>query len=412
MTSNRLLKTLDLTAFWVVARALLAFSWLLRLFSRRWRSPTLDPAKVRSVLVIKLCCLGDGLLAVPAIRALKARFPSARLTVLCTRRNDAVFEGLPYVDELVRLEVTGIGGLRELVWTAPRELWRAIRRIRACRPEVAADLDLYYRITPVLAFLAGSPVRAGFDTEGQRRGVLLTHRAPRRRDCHEVECFLHVVATIGVEPVGTQLELAVPPEREERARRLLEELGLDGTPVVALFPGSSRNWPVKQWPAQRFAEVADRLAQGHGLQPLILGASYERDIARQVASHMAVSPRVAAGRTDIKTLAAVLRRCTLLISNDTGPMHLAAAVGLPVVGIFGMTNERKWRPWGDQHEVVTGQCDQRPCYYLSNMPRCDHLQCVRDIAVDDVYAAAERILTRASAARADVKTGVTVTPPN
>ena len=394
MTSNRLLKALDLAAFWAVAHVLRVFSWLLWVLSPRWRRATVDPAPVRSVLVIKLCCLGDGLLAVPAIRALKAHFAQARLTVLCTRRNDAVFESLPYVDELVRLEVTGIGGLQELLWTGPRDLWRVIRRIRARHPDVAVDLDLYYRITPVLAFLAGAPVRAGFDTASQRRGTLLTHKVARERNRHELECFLHVVAAIGVQPVGTDLEFGIRPEHEERARRLLDEVGLDGARILALFPGSSRNWPVKQWPAERFAEVADRLARQHGLRPLILGAPYEKHIAEQVAAHMTTPAAVAAGRTDVKALAAVLKRCTLLVSNDTGPMHLAAAVGLPVVGIFGMTNERKWRPWGEQHEVVVGRCERRPCYYLSNMPRCEHLQCIREIAVDDVCAAAERVLAR------------------
>jgi len=399
--SNRLLKAADLAVFGIVSGLLWLCETVLRALSRRWRTRDVGQVQVRSILVIKLCCMGDGVLAVPAIRALKRHFPQARLVLLCTPRNDGVFEGLPFVDQLVRLEVTGLHGPRELFWTGPAALLRVLRALRGARPDVAVDLDLYYRLTPVLAFLAGAPIRAGFDIPGQHRGLLLTHRVARPRSRHELECFLDIVAALGAPPAGKELEIAVPQEHEERARRLWVDLGLNEKErVVALFPGSSKNWPVKQWRAEGFAEVGDRLAAEQGLRPLILGAPFEKDLAQQVAGAMRSAPVVAAGRTDVKTLAALLKRCALLVTNDTGPMHLGAAVGVPVVAIFGMTNDQKWRPWGDQHELVVGNCQKRPCYYLSNMPRCDHLECIRAIPADEVYAAALRALSRERHAQA------------
>ena len=360
---------------------------------RRRPTPAIDPETVRRILVIKLCCMGDGLLAVPAIRATARHFPNAAMTCLCTSRNREVFDGLPYFDEIVTLGVSGSGGLREVLSSGCPGLVRLMRGLRKKRFDIVIDLDLYFKATPAIAYLTGAPVRAGFDTEGTGRGRLYTHPTPRRREQHEVECFLDVVAALGVPRAADHLEFAIDPASERAADKLLaaEGIGAD-SPIAVLVPGSSKNWPEKQWPADRFAAAGDALADQYGLRIVLVGARFERELCERLAGAMKAPAANLAGRTSVKQTGHVLRRAALTVSNDTGPMHLSAAVGTPVVAIFGPTDDRKWRPWGDEHIVVADRPNCGPCYYLSEMPICDHVRCLKDLPVEAVLSACRKVL--------------------
>jgi heptosyltransferase-1 len=388
--SNPALKRLD---SWSGSVVLGALSLVDRL--RRARVPQVKPEQVQRILVIKLCCMGDGLLAVPAVRAVARHFPNASLTCLCTSRNREVFEGLPYFEEVIALGVSGTGGLREIILGAAPGLLRLMRDLRRRRFEIVLDLDLYFRATPAIGYLTGAPVRAGFQTEGAPgRERLFTHRVLRLRDRHEVECFLDLVAALGVPRVEDHLEFATDSASESTADRLLAEGGIGAdTSFAVLVPGSSKNWPEKQWPAESFAAVGDALTQEYGLAIVLVGAAFERQLCERVAAAMRAPALSLAGRTTIKQTGHVLRRARLTVSNDTGPMHLSAAVGTPVVALFGPTDERKWRPWGDQHVVVADRSGCGPCYYLSEMPVCEHRDCLRRIPVDAVLSACRQVLS-------------------
>ncbi len=393
MQRNPARKFLDAFFGLLVMGALAVYGGVRRLSSHRHRRP-LAELKVENLLVIKLCCLGDGVLAGPAVRALKQAYPQARVTLICTPRNVDAFLGQDFVDELVTLQLTGLGGLRELLRAGPRALRQALTAMRRCRPDLAVDLDLYYKITPILAFLSGAPVRAGFDTAGKHRGYLYTHRAPRDPDKHELLCFLDIVKALGIESNDLSLSLWRDAEAADRVAGLLAEAGLEPTARYAvLAPGSSKNWPVKRWAADNFAAVGKYLAERHDLPVMITGAAFEAQLGQQVAE--AAGPRAVnlAGKTSIRETIELLREAAVVISNDSGPMHLAAAVATPVVGIFGPTNPNKWRPWSEQGRAVTSDgCPKAPCYYLSAMPRCDAGDCLGRISVSQVTAAVDELL--------------------
>jgi heptosyltransferase I len=359
----------------------------------RPRPAALTDDQVRCVLAIKLCCLGDGILAVPALRALKARWPHARLVVVCTPRSADAFSTLPFVDQLEVLPITGLSGLAEML----RNGWQAlpaIARLRRLRPAVAVDLDLYYRATPVIAYLSSARVRVGFDTEGAARAGLFTASVPRDPWQWELECFLDVIRLLGIQPTDRSLEYHVSAEAATRATELLTAAGLPPSePYIALCPGSSKNWPTKQWPPERFAAVADWALSERGLRSVLIGAGFERELCQSVAGASAAAPLNTAGQTSVPQTAALLRGARGLVSNDTGPMHLACAVGTPVVAIFGPTRESKWAPHGPRDVTLTHpDCDCRPCYHLSYMPDCDHRRCLMEITVERVTGALAGIL--------------------
>lgn len=394
MRRNLARKLLDACIGRILIGCLVLYDLLRRLLLRRYRTP-LEGLEVRSILVIKLCCLGDGVLALPAVRALKNRYPRARLTVVCTPRNTEAFRGLEFIDECVELPLTGLEGLGELLRAGMGAFRTAVAAGRACRPQLAVDLDLYYKVTPILAFLSGATVRAGFDTEGKDRAALFTHSAPRQPDRHELECFLDVLRPLGITTGDRSLELWRDPEAVRTVREKLLEKGIDpdgGYAVIA--PGSSRNWPVKRWAAARFAELGTRLSQRHGLPVVLIGAGFEAQLAEQICGGIDGTATSLAGGSSIRETIELLRSASIAVSNDSGPMHLAAAVGVPVVGIFGPTNPAKWRPWGERTRVVTAVdgCPRQPCYYLSSMPQCDAADCIGRISVEQVSAAVDELL--------------------
>lgn len=394
MRKNLARKLLDACIGHVLIGCLLVYDLLRRIVVRVHRTP-LERLEVQSILVIKLCCLGDGVLALPAIRALKQRYPAARLTMICTPRNTEAFRGQEFIDECVELPLTGLEGLGELFRSSLGAFRKAVAAGRACRPQVAVDLDLYYKVTPILAFLSGAAVRVGFDTAGKNRAGLFTHRAPRAADKHELECFLDVLGALGITTDDRSTCLWQDPEAVGTVREKLLGAGIDpGTGYAVVAPGSSRNWPEKRWAPDRFAALGTWLAERHGLPVVLIGAGFEAELAEAIAADIQGRAVSFAGTSSIRETIEILRSAAIVVSNDSGPMHLAAAVGAPVVGIFGPTNPVKWRPWGERARVVTAvdACPKMPCYYLSSMPECDAADCIGRISVEQVSNAVDELL--------------------
>jgi heptosyltransferase-2 len=258
-----------------------------------------------------------------------------------------------------------------------------------------------------VAIAARVPLRVGHATDG--RGPLLTHplAVPEWRGRrHEVFYYLNVVAGLeralyGSTSVALQdggpaplTEIAVSPERREAARELLRSHGVSlDRPVVALCPGST-NSRAKRWPAERFAALADLLAERAGAQVVLVGAREELEVSRAVSSLTRRPPVLLTGQTDLAQTAALLSVADLLVTNDTGPAHLAAAVSRPVVVIFGPTDPATTRPFSPLAELVREPPACAPCM-LRDCP-IDH-RCMTAVAPEAVYARAARALERLGA---------------
>lgn len=396
MQSNVFGKIVDAVCGRLLMFVLDAYGRLRRRLSRRYRADIGD-LSIESILVIKLCCLGDGVLSLPSIRALKRRYPEAKLTMICTPRNADAFIGQDFIDEVRTLHLTGLGGMKEVAISAPAQLLRAIRTLRQLQPDIAVDLDLYFKVTPVLAFLSGAPIRAGFDTEGKNRGRLYTHSMPRDPDRHEVLCFGQIVESLGVPVTDMTLTLYEDPDAARSVEKHMQAAKIpQDMPYAVLAPGSSKNWPVKRWAVERFARLGQYLIDEYGMAVIAVGAEFEAELGRQAIDPISGPAANLAGITSIRETIELLRHAAIVISNDSGPMHLAAAVDVPVIGIFGPTNPRKWRPWSDSGIAVTAQncCERAPCYYLSRMPACEAEDCLGRIKVDDLKAAVDRLIKK------------------
>ena len=330
----------------------------------------------RNILAIKLRYLGDVLLATPTLHALKTAYPTARLSVLVNRGTDAVLRANPDVDEIIPLDRGSILQQTRFVW-----------EIRRRRFDTVVDLTDGDRAA-FLTRITGARVRIGFNAEERWTGRCYTTVVRPDAEGHRIERDLAALVPLGVASRDGVPRLWLTPEDEAKVEQLAGQLGLarDRSWVV-LQPGA-RYW-FKAWPPERFAELGDRLNDRFGCQILVGGSPDEEPLTQSVVRHAKSRPVAIAGRSDVRTLAALLKRSALFVGNDTGAMHIAAAVGTPVVGLFGPSNPREWGPRGSPAEVIYKGLDCRICFH----PTCRRGEenCMKLITVEEVMAACQRL---------------------
>ena len=346
----------------------------------------IDPPQIRRILVREVNWVGDAVLTLPALEALHARFPRAEITLLARPWVGGLFAGHPAVDRI-------IGYPSEDAHRGVRGRWRLTRELKGGRFDLAVLFpnSLDAALTP---WLAGIPRRVGYPTDG--RGWLLTHPVPSRSTGlarHQVERYVAIVRALGGD--GTlSPRLPVTEEARRKSDELLREEGIASTgPLVALNPGSVYG-SAKRWPADRFAVLADSLVESRGATILLIGSGGERPVLNQVAAQMRRPAMNLGGRTDLVALVGVLERARLMLSNDTGAMHVAAAVGTPVLAVFGPTDPVATGPLGRCDRVVRVPVRCSPCL-LRECP-IDH-RCMTGVTVEEVLHEAQALLDAADA---------------
>jgi heptosyltransferase III len=337
----------------------------------------------RKILIIKLRYIGDVLLATPVFAALRTRFPDSQLTALVNPGTEGVLRHNPDLDETWVLERGG--------W---RDQLRFLRALRARQFDCVIDLTDGDR-SAILALASGAPCRIGFNDDQRWRGRCYTHVAVRQHPArHRIERELSALDPLGIAAKITQPVLVTCDEDDRAAGKLLRSLGVElpkasvAQPLVLFQPGA-RYW-FKAWPAERFAALADLLTARFGCRILIAGSANEQEMGERIAHHSHCTPILLHGLTSLPIYAALLKRARLAVTNDNGLMHMAAAVGTPLVALFGPSDPAEWGPRGTVAEVLYKGLDCRACFH----PTCirEDANCMKLIAVDEVFAAAVRLL--------------------
>jgi lipopolysaccharide heptosyltransferase II len=351
--------------------------------------PSWDEA--RRLLAVRLDALGDVLMTTPALRALKGGRPGRRLTLLTSPAGAAAAPLIPEVDDVIVYAAPWMKA------TPPRadpgSEHAMVERLRAGRFDGAVIFTVYSQsplAAALLCHLAGVPRRLAHCRENPYQ--LLTDWVPdpepARRVRHEVRRQLDLVATIGCRGPDERLSLRVPLEAVRRVDALLASLGLEpGRGWVVVHPGATA--PSRRYPAAGFAEVARRLAAATGARVLLTGGEGERPIVDEVERAAAGPTHALAGRLDLAELAALIARAPLLISNNTAPVHIAAAVGTPVVDLYALTNPQH-TPWRVPHRVLFQDVPCKYCY-KSVCPEGHH-DCLRRVDPQTVVDAALALL--------------------
>lgn len=341
------------------------------------RQPLLSPTPAR-ILVKEVNWLGDLVMTVPALRALRRAFPHARLAVLVRQELASFFDGTRWIDEVIGYRVR-----RSLAGLADRR--RVVAGIRRDRFDLAILFPRSFEAA-LWARLAGVPWRVGYVAD--RRGPLLTHRAVRDDAVlrqHQVHDYLHLLrATLGI--VGDPAASAVDVEPRHRASMdawLAAHRRRRG-PLLALAPAAAYG-PAKEWPAARWTALADRLGERHGAECVLIGAPSERARCAEIAAATRQGALVAAGETSVGQMMALLARCDGFAGNDSGAAHVAGALGLPTVALFGSTDPQRTAPPGGRTRVLYHRLDCSPC--MARTCRFGHYDCLKRIDVDEVERA-------------------------
>ncbi|MBE0606023.1 MAG: lipopolysaccharide heptosyltransferase II [Deltaproteobacteria bacterium] len=336
-----------------------------------------------SLLVRATNWLGDAVMTTPALAAVRQGLPDARIALLAKPLVAELFRHHPDVDEVILYERPGrhegaLGRLR---------LGAELRRRRfdgALLLQNAFDAAL-------IAFLARIPERAGYPTDGRR--ILLTLPVPLTAgilERHEVEYYLCLLEGLGIpRPEPAALKLAVTEEEREAMAARLASLGIErGAPIVAINPGATYG-SAKRWYPDRFAAVADALSAEWGAAVVVVGSTAEAPLSGEIEAVTCTPPVNLAGKTTVRELMALLSLSSFLVTNDSGPMHIGAALGVPLVAIFGPTDWRRTSPWSERAKVVRVEIDCSPC----RLRVCDRgHECMLGVTPGMVLDAARQLL--------------------
>jgi heptosyltransferase-2 len=337
---------------------------------------------VERVLIRGTNWIGDVIMTLPAVAAIRKTWPGAQLFVLAKPWVAEIYRLSSNVDEVILFEEpgchAGIGGK-----------WRLVAKLRQYRFDCAILLQNAIEAA-IIARLTGIPLRAGYNADG--RGFLLTHpvrRTPAIRLVHQIDYYLDMVRALGCLPAGRSVHLHPDSDYAGVSERFFNECGIQaGHPLIGLAPGAAYG-PAKKWFPERFAAVVDRLIDDTGAQAILFGSSGDKESAAEVRKN-AHHPLIdIAGRTNLREAIALISRCDLFISNDSGLMHVAGALGIPTVAIFGSTNPMTTSPVGEASVVIHRDVPCSPCL----KPICPtDFSCMDLIGVDEVYSAARGLI--------------------
>lgn len=374
-----ILKVADATAGAAACLALGAYDYLIK------RSPHTVPVpeNVRRILVVRPGGMGDMIILLPMLRALAERYPNARIDLVCERRNVPVLELAAARDRALLYDANPL-----------RFLWQLSRR----RYDLAIDTEQFHNFSAVFTYLSGAAARIGFKIN-PRRNVLYTHLRNYAMDRPEGEQFLNLLEPLGVPAEGRTLggELRrtdIPLSTEEaEALRTVQDMA----PVVMIHHGASTRY--KRWPASRFADVACGLFHERGLSPVFVGGKQEHDEAEalvRTCRERGCTAYSLAGDRPLAATAAGMRLARLFIAADSGLAHLAVAMGLPTVVLFGPSDALKWGYDDDRHAAVRRSPACAPCFIFGYHKPCRPIACMDAVNVSDVMEACARILPKPS----------------
>jgi len=316
---------------------------------------------VKKILIFKWSALGDVILIVPSLRVIRRGFPRAEIYLLGKKEYKEFLHPLGYIDNFIEF---------------PEQNWRhLIPKLRRENFDLSIDFQNTWR-SHFLAFRAGAKNRLGYRRKGGR--ILLTIAVSGPEKVHPVEHQAWLLSKIGVSLDDFKLECAPPPKPSFQLRR----------PYIAILPGAGKGWDSKCWSELSFARLADILIKRLKYEVVFLGGKREKDKVGRIKKAMKEKGQDLAGQTNLIQLAGVIKESSAFISHDTGPMHLAQALEIPTIALFGPTDPRRHTVPAANLYIVKKELSCQPCY----RKKCSHQQCMQLIEVEEILGKIKQIL--------------------
>ncbi len=332
----------------------------------------------KKILVKGVNWVGDAIFITPALSALRSGFPKAKISLLTPEKVAEIYQGNPNINELIIYKRKG----------SLKERMKLIRTLK----EKKFDLGIIMQSTSyepaILFYLARILERVGYSHS--LRNLLLTKVVKRSKGTqHEVDFFLGLIKALRVEIEGKEVFMAENREAKAWAGNFLIENGRkEGDPLIGIFPGAYFG-PAKRWFPERYATLADRLIKSYRARVVLLGEKNDLPLIQKIIDKMTANPINAAGKTSLKQLRALIERCHLFITNDSGPLQIASTIKTPIIALFGSSDPQKTGPWRKKDcSIIYKKVPCSPCFRR----KCEKLTCFKEIRVEDVFQAAKTYL--------------------
>ena len=364
--------------------------WLMGiyLYVRPANRSGVNPGQARNILVIKFFGMGSILLTTPALQLIRQSFPLARVGYLSFRVNAGLLHRLPLVDEVMVIDASSISALAV-------DILKIFRHIRRTRYDLVFDFEFFSKFSTLLCGFSQARHRVGFGLPTRWRSMNITHQIRLSKNKHVREAFCDQVFAF---TPGRPIPSVLPPGVTEQDRTTLPEtITLNGNPVICINVNAGETFIERRWRPERFSQLVNALRALHtGYQFVFIGSDKEREYVQSIIGGATVQQNChnLAGSTHFGELAALLERCELLISNDSGPLHLAAALGKPCIALYGPESPQFYGPVGNQSTVIYKAISCSPCMniYDAKTFRCPYnARCMSEIQVNEVQQAVESV---------------------
>lgn len=346
---------------------------------------------IKSILIVKLSAIGDVVQSLPVLEVVKKNFPDARIDWVVEEDASEIIAGHPYLDRIFisrrkswQKEILKVRGYPSAV----REIRILLRDLRSNKYDVIMDLQGLFKSGIVTGLSKG---RRKIGMEGAREGgwLFLTEPPiPVDFKKHAIDRYLKFAQHLKCKPTSWKGRIPISQVDKNRIKQILRSEGLSEKPIIAINPLAK--WRTKLWKTDKFAKLSDRIMDELSCNIVLTGSENDRETVETISDMMKGNPINLAGRTSLKELAYLYSRCAVLVSTDTGPMHMACAMGCPVVAIFGPTAPWRTGPYGRGHRIVRTGIQCSPCFKR----KCKHVSCMKDIQVDDVFENIKSILLK------------------
>jgi heptosyltransferase I len=324
----------------------------------------------RKILIVKPSSLGDVVHSLAFLNAIAECFPGAEIHWVIAKGLEGLLEQHPLLQKLWIINKDDWKQLKKAPYTV-KELKRLFQGLKKEKYDVVIDMQGLLR-SGIIASATGASLRIGFKEAREGSRYFYTHTVKGGKDIHAVDRYLKIASFLGCDV--SRVSFSLPPESPSIFQSQLSSYNLNKE-YAAIIPGA--RWKTKIWPPEKFGELASRLP----VQSVILGSKADQDIADLIVSISEGKAVSLAGKTNLKELIAVIRKAKFAVSNDSGPMHIAAALGIPVFAIFGPTDPIRTGPYGEGHEIIREDVSCVPCL----KKKCDTMKCMKGISAERVF---------------------------
>jgi ADP-heptose:LPS heptosyltransferase len=364
---------------------------LLALFTRKKRRLPLE--NIQNILFIKLAAIGDAILLIPTLRKLKASFPQAKITFMCSDINRAIIEKIPYVDTIINCRVYDF--LKN-----PLNFVKFVKNLRKIKYEVIIDAGQWERINSIITCFARKDYSIGFKTKGQWKHIVNDSVIAHSRTKHELENFMDLLVPLGIVSLNgeydfdeLQLEFFLTKQDREFRDNFWMEHDLEDKTVICFHPGCGENGKPREWKIENYIKLAKRLYKSDSsIRILITGTNLEGDLCKKLHENTSSFSINTAGEFTLEQTAALVERAKLMLCSNTGILHVSTCVGTKTIGLHGPTNPAKWGAYSPNAVPIQSDKFCSPCLYLGHDYGCNNPTCMMHITADEVYTAVRKAL--------------------